>query len=360
MSRHNHRWNNGPVPDEIAEMGYTRAAQWDKQYGQLDYLNFWIHRLNSLALASFQWDGFPEEIDPLFIERCLLHFGIGGMFNMAGAGEEFDSMPQYAFTQATQAGNLNLYWNPNRVQLTTLNSGTSWFRHAYYWGATKVAGGTVLHEPDCVLAYDTIDRMANASVITTKRYIRMFATRLAAIDDIVDQNMRMQRHPYMFYGPEQSRRDMTNMYARIAGGDDILFLNRGAADMVQFDVLQTMTPYVADKLLVDQRKILNMALDMLGINNTNTEKRERMITDEATANDEDIALMRLSRLRAREQFADNVNKRWGLNVSVKYGDETMLADNESLGDYNRDASGAARVDSDSDGVVGDLGSDEPL
>lgn len=66
-------------------------------------------------------------------------------------------------------------------------------------------------------------------------------------------------------------------------------------------------------------KIWYRALTMLGVDNTNTEKRERMIDAEATANNEDIMLMRRSRLATRRRFCEQVNERFGLHISVKYG-----------------------------------------
>ena len=44
-----------------------------------------------------------------------------------------------------------------------------------------------------------------------------------------------------------------------------------------------------------------------------------MIDAEATANNEDIMLMRRSRLATRRRFAEQVNERFGLDISVKYG-----------------------------------------
>ena len=41
--------------------------------------------------------------------------------------------------------------------------------------------------------------------------------------------------------------------------------------------------FVADDILVTQRKIINMFLTEIGITTANTEKKERLVTDEANA-----------------------------------------------------------------------------
>jgi len=97
------------------------------------------------------------------------------------------------------------------------------------------------------------------------------------------------------------------------------------------EVQPTVAPYVADKLHADQARIFNMVLSLLGVDNTNTEKRERMLTNEIESNDEEIMLMRRSRLFNRKQFCDAVNKRFGLSIDVRYwaGESDSFDDNEA-------------------------------
>ena len=58
-------------------------------------------------------------------------------------------------------------------------------------------------------------------------------------------------------------------------------------------------------------------MTFFGINNTNTEKRERLITDEVNANNEVISINAEAMLLTRQEAANAINKLYGLNVTVK-------------------------------------------
>ena len=62
---------------------------------------------------------------------------------------------------------------------------------------------------------------------------------------------------------------------------------------------------------------MNEALTYFGINNSNTDKRERLITDEANANNQFIDSCAAMFLEARERACDEINKKFSLNISVE-------------------------------------------
>ena len=59
-------------------------------------------------------------------------------------------------------------------------------------------------------------------------------------------------------------------------------------------------------------------LTYFGIENANTEKRERLVTDEITSNMGGVAISRNSRMNAREQACKEINRLFGLEVSVDF------------------------------------------
>ena len=66
---------------------------------------------------------------------------------------------------------------------------------------------------------------------------------------------------------------------------------------------------------------MNEALTFLGINNANTDKKERLITDEVKANDEQLYVARQVMLNARKQACEEINKMFGLNIDVEFRGE---------------------------------------
>lgn len=312
------------IPEDVAALGksYIRKMQrgnrsmWSAGVMNQATYKAWRNHLFELALASFEWEGLPPEIDPRFIEYILIKRGVGGFFALKRGTD------QWGFCPATPRGRLNMYMNPNEVQLTAPTGGEPWYRHAYYWVMDNV-----LRKPDAALCYDRKSRAPFMPVI------ELFARRLAAIDRTVDVNVMAQQTPYIVTTNEGGRRDAENLMMEIVGHSAVLTLDERAVDNFGVNVLNTQAPYIADKLLVDQAKILNTFMTMCGIDNTNTEKRERMIDAEATSNNESIMIVRNSRLRCREEFCMKVAELTNgvFTPTVKYAVPYMLDGSVDMG-----------------------------
>ena len=193
------------------------------------------------------------------------------------------------------------------------NGSIGWTRHAWYWAERLGTPGAIVHKPNAIVLWDNIDRTPIYPLLES------FARRLENIDRKIDININAQATPYIMDIDERQRQDAINLYQQITGNEPMIIANKNRAELLQPSILNLEAPFVADKMDDELTKIWYRALTMLGVDNTNTEKRERMIDAEATANNEDIMLMRRSRLATRRRFCEQVNERFGLNISVKYG-----------------------------------------
>jgi hypothetical protein len=293
------------IDDDIAMHGRKFVYQW--QQNKLNVMSFkiWRHLFESVALSTFEWEGLPDLIDPRYMEICLLHYGMGGFFEMRR------DTGMFAFAQATPLGNPNMYYNPNQVQLIPPNGINQWVRNAYYHIRALKDSSIILERPDAIVCYDNIRRAPMLPML------RNYAMRLARIDRICDQNFGVQATPYIINTLEERSKDAANLIKSLTGFEPAIIQYK-TTDGVKPEVLNLNAPYVADKLLADGVKILNQALTLCGVDNANTEKRERMLDGEASSNDELVMLMRRSRAMCRKQFAKQVNDRYGLNISCHY------------------------------------------
>ena len=66
-----------------------------------------------------------------------------------------------------------------------------------------------------------------------------------------------------------------------------------------------------------KRSIMNEFLTEIGINNANTSKRERLISDEANANNEEIQTIVELWLDNLKKCCDKVNKMFNLNIGIE-------------------------------------------
>ena len=291
------------LPDDVAGMGRRYVKKWQALGDNARAVAAWDYMLQTMAMSCFRWEGLPPDVDPRFIEYVLLYGGCGGMFELAQGG--------LAFAPATPLGKLTMYLNPNKVEFLPMNGGTPWYRHAFHW-VKGAATGNVIVPPDSTVCYDNIARVSLVPIL------RQFARRLANIDRKVDININAQATPYIILAEEEARKDALNLFKQIGGNEPLIIANKGIAGTLAASVFSTQAPYVADKLLVDETKIINQALTMIGIDNSNVEKKERLIDAEATSNNEQIMLMRISRLSARRRWAEQTNDMFGTDISVHW------------------------------------------
>lgn len=296
------------LPENVLMGGRSYAHKWQSLGLNMRSYQYWMYRLRSVAMSAFEWTGLDElGIDSRFVEYCMLNWGMGGFFELReGTGS-------YAFAQATPMSRLNLYWNPNKIKLMPANGSIGWTRHAWYWAERLGKPGAIVHKPNAIVLWDNIDRTPILPMLEG------FARRLENIDRKIDININAQATPYIMDVDERQRQDAINLYSQITGNEPMILANRNRSELLQPQILNLEAPFVADKMDDELTKIWYRALTMLGVDNTNTEKRERMIDAEATANNEDIMLMRRSRLATRRRFCEQVNERFGLHISVKYG-----------------------------------------
>lgn len=268
-------------------------------FDQIQY-EYWRAYLTEMALSAFKWSGVPESIDTRAMEYILLHYGILGLFTESGG---------HLAAQCSYSNVMNMYYNPNEVWLFAPN-GQTWTRHADVW----VSDGEVM-DADVAVCFDNMLR------VPLVRYIDNYARRLAKYDRVADLNIDAQKTPWIVAGTEETKRTRKAVIRKLDSADQYIEVNSApglGGDVLPY-VLNTAAPFVADKVIEVKQKVLNEALTLLGVDNTNNEKRERQITDEVLANNEQIALMRRSRLECRKRFCETANRMFDLDMDVTWG-----------------------------------------
>src|SRR5690606_31619781 len=76
-----------------------------------------------------------------------------------------------------------------------------------------------------------------------------------------------------------------------------------------------------EKLSIVRARLWNECMGLLGINNSNQDKKERLVSDEVKANDDQVSSSRRVNLNARQDAAEHINSVYGLNISVDYYSE---------------------------------------
>lgn len=163
---------------------------------------------------------------------------------------------------------------------------------------------------DIILVRNNLDQ------IPTDLTIQLFARRLYEAERTIDVNIKAQKTPVLIKCDEKQRLTLKNIYMQYDGNTPVIYGDKNL-DITGFEVLQTSSPYVADKLQEYKRNVWSEALSFLGVNNVADEKAERLVTDEVNANNEMIDLSAQTMLLTRQQAAKEFNEKYGFNVSVK-------------------------------------------
>lgn len=252
----------------------------------------YYNRLVELAISMFEWKNLPETIDPRFLELALFGDGMAVFFEDKEIG--------YLALRTTIGGRLNLYNIPTD-------------RRAYASNGYNMP----LTQNDSVIIWNNL--MHTNSVLEVSN----FSKRLWDLDRTIDVNAKAQKTPILIRCEESQRLTLKNLYKQYSGNEPVIYADKGLAAK-PIDVLNTGAPYVCDKLYELKTQIWNEALTYLGISNVSYQKKERLLQDEVQRNMGGTIASRYSRLEARRQAANEINKMFELNIEVDFRQDFSL------------------------------------
>lgn len=251
--------------------------------------------LLSLALNRFRWINLPKTCDARYLEWVLHRIGIATL--------SYDvNQPTRIYTtlQAMPYGTYNMYGLP-----------TKW-RAVGYDGLTDYE----CDNENAVLCYYNNSRFAPWNAL------EIYARKMTHYERTEDVNLTNQMQPYIYIAPQEKKMELVNLVKQIQGGEPAVLGDSGLLDLVQnVTAIDTKTPIITEELARSNQNVLNQALLYLGIPHLAFEKGERMIEDEARANTAPTNVMLLDCLRARRDFCEQVNEKFGLDVQVVFNDD---------------------------------------
>lgn len=270
-------------------MGKGKREKWESALlNNRTYLQYY-NRLLELAINMYEWKNLPDSVDERFLEITLFSDGMAVFFRDDVLGE--------LCLQCMIGGELDVY----RIPIE---------RTAYATNGYQAR----LNSQNSVIIFN------NYTHTNSMVDVEMYARRLYEIERTIDVNVKSQKTPLIVRATENQRLTMKNLYMQYDGNEPFIFGDNNL-DMDAIKVLPTNAPYVADKLNILKRQIWNEALTYLGIENSNTEKKERLVSDEVNSNLGGVAAQRFCRLNARRKAAEQINKMFGLNIEVDFREE---------------------------------------
>ena len=278
-----------------------KRKKWESAYlNNVVYLN-WYNLLKNIAVNRFKYSGIPETIDSRFLEMELCETGCICYFN--------DDIIGDLVLPCTFAGGFNVYGIPKRYDICSNYTGYHAFR--------TIKNSVIIFN--------------NYTHTPTEPIIRDFARRFYEIDRAIDVNVKAQKTPIALLSSEKQRLTMKNLYMQYDGNEPFIFGDKDLLNLNDIKSIDTNAPYVSDKMTILKHQLLNEFLSIMGIENSNEDKRERLVADEVGSNYGLVEMQRNVALNSRKQAFEKINAMFNTNITVTFNTslQTMINGFES-------------------------------
>lgn len=256
----------------------------DDYLNQIGYDNI-RKRVISLAINTFEWENMPESVDLEYLERNLFERGFVVFFKHKTFG--------YIALKGTGEGQ-NHYEKP-----------TSWYVHS---------GLVTQHlQPDeCVVIGNTISKYSYKEMLEEATYT------IYNLKRAIDVNVEASKTPVILLTDKKTETSIRTIFNKVRNNETFIpVASDGSNIMGNIEAIDMKANMKIAELSKYKTEVWADLLTVFGINNSNIEKAERLIVDEVNANNDLINSYLEVMLTARQKACDEINKKFGLNVSVK-------------------------------------------
>lgn len=166
---------------------------------------------------------------------------------------------------------------------------------------------------DCALVKIQYDFMGVMPVVDR------YAALLALCDNSIAVNLRNSKVAFIgLVSSKQQAATFEKLYRDIDSGKPAVYAKKGA-DLTTDDIYynHVRETYIANDVQLLKQSIKNDFLTEVGLNNANTDKRERLIVDEVNANNDEVQANVQHWLDNIREGLKRANALFGLNLSVK-------------------------------------------
>lgn len=272
----------------------------NSQLANFNTYQMYLRQLLTLAENVFEFENLPEFIDVAYLNKQLLRKGSVAFFK--------DEVMGVIALPYTNIGKLDIYGRPTSIQVISRN------------GYTRT-----LKRGEFVIMYDNNGRYPLLMDIYQN------AERLALCKRVIDINIAQQRTPRIWLAKNDQVKSFQDLVNEIDGNLERII----SYDNINLDDIQAIcepAPFVADKIDEHLEKEWAEFFRLIGIANLVEQKKERLIQDEMTASMGGTIASRYSRFEPRKRAIEEINRKFGTNIKVRYYDGVPTTEKEML-DY---------------------------
>lgn len=249
-----------------------------------EYLK-WFKNIASVSLSMFTYKNLPKDLTSEILEKAL-HFTNNLCFYKS-------KTLGLVLCHYLTGGEYNLYWKPTKVNLLALNGTPIEYNVPY---------------EDIVLVRDNTFDIP--PFLTINGWLEKILAKEKTLDVLVD----VARLPTLLTGDKEQVAMLKQILKKVGNFEPFAIASKGFKDKVeQFDIhlpVDLMNVYE----LMDKYK--DLANASIGVYSTD-EKRERIVTAEIQANNDEVDFIYNERYEQRKLFVEECNKKFGTNIILE-------------------------------------------
>lgn len=259
----------------------------------------------------------PKDVDPkstsfFYYERMLLRKAMS-IYELTGCPENWDL--DYIMTKIMVNGFICITDTPVGVlPLQCGISGVNVFEHPTTVDIANPVIGSFRRtiDEDCALVKLQYNYMGIMDIIAH------YATQLSDCDSSIAVNLMNSKVAFIgLVGSKQQALSMKLMYDKISQGEPAVFVRGDHINQDNILYNHVKENFVAGDIQMLKRKIMSEFLTEIGVNNANTDKRERLTDNEVESNNAEIQLNSSYWLENMKEGFDKANAMFNLNIGIK-------------------------------------------
>lgn len=237
-----------------------------------------------VCVNEWEYSGLPEGVLERHIENLLFSKGFACFFE--------DPQMSLMCLECDPTGHVNVHGDPLRYRV-----------HGFNYQREVAAD-------KCVIIRN------NKLALPSEPFVLHYVNKLVEAERTMDVNIKACKTPVIFACDDKDVLTFKRLFQQVDGNVPAIFADKGL-NLDSIQAFMTGVKFMGNELMDYKRAVESDLLTFLGQNNTPVDKKERLITDEAEANDQLIQSFADLQLQARQEACEEINKMFGLNMSVK-------------------------------------------
>lgn len=255
-----------------------------------DQLNQWqfmevFNRITNVALSRFHWKNLPDTCNERALEMTLYFYGKALFFDDPDKG--------FMHTPVTLNGPFNVYYESITRRAYSFD-----YEHEY-----TIDNSVVIRD----------------NITMTPSYLQpwIYAPKIADALRSIDVHTQTLKRPFIVSCQEKQTESVKTAFRKISDNEPIVIGSKDMADTQKLAVLNTNVPCVLSDMWSNVKNYYQQVYTSLGVENRFQEKKERMVSSEASGETNVTRHVLESALSMREKACEEINAMFGLNISVE-------------------------------------------